>query len=269
MSRQNLLFPTLRAAFAPLAGPSTPRAFSSSQPSLVSTRKLVAKRRRAANLALQASRVRKPDSIDPVLGRVQYKGEAPTNPWEGCRLQRVLLDYNAIAYSMPPDYTAGEQPRYLLPGVSKEDAELLFRAVPHASTELRYASGQGTEKTEQEQARQSEMMMRILDLRNASKNAISVLNRQRVIDEFGAGVDSGSSAVQAALSTAKIHNLLSHIEGNPRDTSNKRALRLLVQERARHLKYWRRKQGEEAYDKLLTDLGLQREAVEGELFIGF
>ncbi|UOH80323.1 ribosomal protein S15 [Cryptococcus neoformans] len=250
MSRQNLLFPTLRAAFAPLAGPSTPRAFSSSQPSLVSTRKLVAKRRRAANLALQASRVRKPDSIDPVLGRVQYKGEAPTNPWEGY-------------------YTAGEQPRYLLPGVSKEDAELLFRAVPHASTELRYASGQGTEKTEQEQARQSEMMMRILDLRNASKNAISVLNRQRVIDEFGAGVDSGSSAVQAALLTAKIHNLLSHIEENPRDTSNKRALRLLVQERARHLKYWRRKQGEEAYDKLLTDLGLQREAVEGELFIGF
>ncbi|KIR30205.1 30S small subunit ribosomal protein S15 [Cryptococcus deuterogattii 99/473] len=253
MSPQNLLYTTLRATLAPLAGPSTPRAFSSSQRSLVSTRKLVAKRRKAANLALQASRVRKPDSIDPVLGRVQYKGEAPTNPWEGCRLQRVLLDYNAIAYSMPPDYTAGEQPRYLLPGVSKEDAELLFNAVPHASTELRYASGQGSEKTEQEQARQSEMMMRILDLRNASKDAINVLNRQRVIDEFGAGVDSGSSAVQ----------------GNPRDTSNKRALRLLVQERARHLKYWKRKQGEEAYEKLLADLGLQREAVEGELFIGF
>lgn len=199
MSPQNLLYTTLRATLAPLAGPSTPRAFSSSQRSLVSTRKLVAKRRKAANLALQASRVRKPDSIDPVLGRVQYKGEAPTNPWEGCRLQRVLLDYNAIAYSMPPDYSAGEQPRYLLPGVSKEDAELLFNAVPHASTELRYASGQGSEKTEQEQARQSEMMMRILDLRNASKDAINVLNRQRVIDEFGAGVDSGSSAVQGRL----------------------------------------------------------------------
>lgn len=95
MSRQNLLFPTLRAAFAPLAGPSTPRAFSSSQPSLVSTRKLVAKRRRAANLALQASRVRKPDSIDPVLGRVQYKG----------RLLQILgkdVGYNAFFWIITP-----------------------------------------------------------------------------------------------------------------------------------------------------------------------
>lgn len=76
-------------------------------------------------------------------------------------------------------------------------------------------------------------------------------------------------ALLAALFTAKIHNLLSHTTSNPKDTSNKRSLRLLVQHRARHLKYWRRTRGEDAYEALLADLGLERGAVEGELRITF
>ncbi|TYJ55233.1 hypothetical protein B9479_004063 [Cryptococcus floricola] len=259
----------LRAHLAPVAGPSTPRHFATSQPAAVSQRKLVAKRRKAANIALQASKVRKPENVDPVLGKVYYKNTPITNAWEGCRLQRILLDYNSIAYSMPPDYASGERPDMLLPGVSKEDADLLFSAVPHASSELRFAAGSGSPATEREQTQQSESLMRILDLRNAAKEDVNAWNKRRIVDEFGAGTDTGSSSVQAALLTAKIHNLLAHIEYNSRDTSNKRSLRLLVQERARHLKYLRRKQGQEVYEKLLEDLGLDKEAVEGELFIGF
>jgi small subunit ribosomal protein S15 len=171
------------------------------------------------------------------------------------------------------------------------------------------------EQAAQEQKKRSEMMHRILDLRNASKKGIEVTNRQRVIDEFGRkepgkGTDTGSSEVQgepssrqskhgsnrparrvhhpimlstllsilfrglsltrdspaAALLTQKIRSLAEHIHSNPRDNSNMRALKMLVLERARVLKYFKRKHPEEAYDTLLTDLGLQRRAVEGELF---
>ncbi|WVF68176.1 hypothetical protein IAT40_002941 [Kwoniella sp. CBS 6097] len=297
--------PSFTAA-SPVAGPSRLRAsqFSTTAPTQASKRKLLAKRRKSANLALQSSRIIPPESIDPVLGRVHYRqpssrsaGPAPpepTNRWEGCRLERVLLNYEQIAYSNPPNYGAGERPKLLLPGVSQVDADLLFGALPHASAELKYSSGRQRQQrsiaiaddgsssstgsgsgsgnssgVEEDQSKQSEMLMRILDLRNASKDAISILNRQRVIDEFGAGKDTGSSSVQAALLTAKIHNLLSHTTSNPKDTSNRRSLRLLVQQRARHLKYLKRTKGEDVYDALLADLGLEKGAVEGELRMTF
>ncbi|KAK8850543.1 hypothetical protein IAR55_004461 [Kwoniella newhampshirensis] len=282
MSLSHTLFSSLRSSL-PTPGPSTlalpVRGFSSTSPSLVSKRKLLAKRRKAANLQLQSSRIIPPESVDPVLGRVHYRAPSsrsaaptpppPTNPWQGSRLQRILLDYDQIAYSAPPNYQAGERPKLLLPGVSEQDADLLFGALPHASSELKFAAKRGDTGVDMEQAKQSEMMMRILDLRNSGKEGVKVLNRQRIVDEFGGGVDTGSSAVQAALLTAKIHNLLAHATQNPKDTLNKRSLRLLVQQRARHLKYHRRTKGEESYDALLADLGLERGAVEGELLIPF
>ncbi|WVR08529.1 hypothetical protein IAU60_005584 [Kwoniella sp. DSM 27419] len=271
------------ATSSPIAGPS--RCFSSTPVAEASKRKLIAKRRKAANLALQSSRIVPPESVDPVLGRVHYRAPssrssgpappAPTNEWAGCRLQRILLNYDQIAYSAPPNYAQGERPQLLLPGVSESDADLLFGALPHASAELKFAAGQhdaagsAAADVETQQGKQSEMLMRILDLRNASKDAVNEINRRRVIDEFGAGVDTGSSSVQAALLTAKIHNLISHITVNPKDTSNKRSLRLLVQQRARHLKYLRRTRGEDTYASLLKDLGLEPGAVEGELKMSF
>ncbi|WVQ95676.1 hypothetical protein IAU59_002774 [Kwoniella sp. CBS 9459] len=300
MSRPLTTFTTsLRSSLtaSPIAGPSRlQQSFSTTSPAQASKRKLLAKRRKSANLALQSSRIVPPESIDPVLGRVHYRqpssrsaGPAPpepTNRWEGCRLSRVLLNYEQIAYSNPPNYAAGERPKLLLPGVSEADADLLFGALPHASAELKYSSGRQQQQrdasasasasasaagsgVEDDQSRQSEMLMRILDLRNASKDAVAILNRQRVIDEFGGGKDTGSSSVQAALLTAKIHNLLTHTTSNPKDTSNKRSLRLLVQQRARHLKYLKRTKGEDVYDALLADLGLERGAVEGELRMAF
>ncbi|WWD08321.1 hypothetical protein V865_006432 [Kwoniella europaea PYCC6329] len=297
--------PSIRLGFSPsaVAGPSRLRSFSTSQVHSVSKRKLIAKRRKAANLELQASKVIKPESIDPVLGRVNYRAPSsrtllaqaqaqssatgtsasgsatlppkPENEWDNSKLKGVLLNYDEIAYSPPPNYNQGERPNHLLPGISKADEDLLFGALPHISTELSYStsnnrSGNGSEiAVEEEQNKQSEMLMRILDLRNSSKSAVNVLNRQRVIDAFGQGKDTGSSRVQAALLTSKIHNLLSHTVQNPKDTSNKRSLRLLVQERARHLKYFKRTNAKEDYDQLLADLGLERGAVEGELKFAF
>lgn len=238
MSRPLSLFTSsLRSSLPQLqassvAGPSsiTLRAFSSTPATLVSKRKLLAKRKKAANLALQSSRIIPPESIDPVLGRVHYRAPSsraaaaaataaassssstaattpePTNPWEGCRLQRILLNYDQIAYSSPPNYSQGEKPKYLLPGISEDDTHILFGAVPHASAALKYAanphsaSASGSESDVQsDQSKQSEIMMRVLDLRNAGKDSVKVLNRQRIVDEFGAGTDTGSSAVQGEL----------------------------------------------------------------------
>ncbi|WWC65188.1 mitochondrial 37S ribosomal protein uS15m [Kwoniella dejecticola CBS 10117] len=299
----SLALPTIRSSFTAtancaIAGPSRLglRSFSSSSPALVSKRKLIAKRRKAANLELQASKIQKPEFIDPVLGRVQYKNQAQAqsgnstsnkNEWKDSKLSKILLNYDEIAYSPPPNYAAGETPKHFLPGISPSDQEILFGTLPHVSTELKISNshshssnggspagvgggvGVAGNQVEEEQSKQSEMLMRILDLRNASKDAVKILNRQRVIDEFGKGVDTGSSSVQAALLTTKIHNLLSHTSQNPKDTANKRSLRLLVQQRARHLKYFKRTNSAESYDGLLSQLGLERGAVEGELRFSF
>jgi small subunit ribosomal protein S15 len=65
--------------------------------------------------------------------------------------------------------------------------------------------------------------------------------------------------------TQKIRSLAEHLNSNPRDNSNMRALRMLVHHRARVLKYFKRTSPEGEYDTLLADLGLERRAVEGEL----
>ena len=70
----------------------------------------------------------------------------------------------------------------------------------------------------------------------------------------------------AALLTTKIRGLNEHILANPRDVHNKRSLRMLVQKRAKVLKYLKRKKPGE-YEKTLADIGLEKRAVEGELFI--
>ncbi|WWC92310.1 uncharacterized protein L201_007264 [Kwoniella dendrophila CBS 6074] len=304
----SFITPTIRStlpsfSIQAVAGPS--RLFSSTTPNLASKRKLIAKRRKAANLALQSSRINLPESIDPVLGRVHYRQPStrsqqtsspskssnidvsptskqppkPENEWEKSKLSGLLLNYDQIAYSPPPNYSIGEKPKKYLPGISELDEQILFNVLPHVSTELKSSSinsnsnnnpsGTAAVEIEKDQNKQSEMLMRILDLRNSSKDQINFLNRQIVIDNFGQGKDTGSSSVQAALLTAKIHNLLSHITSNPKDISNKRSLRLLVQQRARHLKYFKRTNSQESYNSLLADLGLEKGAVEGELKFNF
>lgn len=148
------------------------------------------------------------DQINFIFGYLPVAGEK--TPWDGCRLQKVLLRPEAI-YSAPPvDYAAGKSPEHYLPGLSSEDQQLLFGALPYTSTSLKVRKALNTNKTIDPDAHAAmtaneegkvEQMQRLLDLRNASKKGIEVVNRQRVIEEFGGvregkGENTGSSEVQ-------------------------------------------------------------------------
>lgn len=234
---------------------------------------------RAAQAAAQAA-----DLADPILGSpigvVRTVGgpashshaasKPKVNLYEGSRLQRTVIVPNDIWYSLPPNYAAGGQPSHYIPGLSEADRELLFGALPQATSELlfdpeRLATSQ---EAVTDQAKQVELMQRITDLRNASKKGIEVVNRERIIKEFGVNEkDTGNTAVQAALLTHQIRSLAQHLETNKRDIQNRRSLRLLIHKRAHILKYYKRT-NVDAYDGLLADLGLARSAVEGELMVG-
>ena len=116
-----------------------------------------------------------------------------------------------------------------------------------------------------------------------------MVNKQRIVDEFGGGADcggthvqggcalpvlyfspiskgvrSGSSLRSVAILTMKIRSLAEHLAANPRDIHSRRGLRGMVMNRKRLLKYFKREKPDE-YDGLLADLGLERGAVEGEI----
>lgn len=200
----------------------------------------------------------------------------PSALYRGSRLERTVLTAESVWYAPVPNYAAGEQPAQYLPGLSAADRELLFGAVPAATTALAFDPERPAQSAAiaADQEQQTETLRRILDLRNSDKEGIHVVNRQRIVEEFGrktetGGLDTGSSEVQAALLTYKIRNLHEHLQTgkNSRDTANRRNLRLLVHKRAGVLKYFKRKD-EVAYDELLKDLGLTRRAVEGEIKMG-
>lgn len=80
---------------------------------------------------------------------------------------------------------------------------MVFGAVPHATTLLQIDKNNQEDVREEilnhamaKQEKQTEMLSRILDLRNAGRAQINAMNRRRVIAEFGAGKDCGSSFVQ-------------------------------------------------------------------------
>lgn len=80
---------------------------------------------------------------------------------------------------------------------------MIFGAVPHVTSALKFNNEAspavreaGAAQVLEDQDKQSEMLMRILDLRNASRERINAVNRDRVVKEFGEGWNTGSSAVQ-------------------------------------------------------------------------
>jgi hypothetical protein len=118
-------------------------------------------------------------SLPPTISSRQATQSAPAiNRWEGCRLQRTILTPEQV-YSAP--LSEGSESRNYIHGLSKEDQDTLFGAVPYTTVGL----GGGEEAAVEEQERQVESMKRILDLRNASKSGIEVVNRQRIVEEFG------------------------------------------------------------------------------------
>ena len=150
---------------------------------------------------------------DPILGhiipgvlsrRASARPPSPiSQPWDGCQLQRTLIHPQSVWSLPPPDYAAGDAPKHLQPGLSTSDKEMIFGAVPYVSSALKYNPDASPATREEamaevveEQERQSEMLMRILDLRNASRERINAVNRERVVEAFGQGWDTGSSRTQ-------------------------------------------------------------------------
>ncbi len=82
--------------------------------------------------------------------------------------------------------------------------------------------------------------------------------KQELIVKFGGNEkNTGSSAVQVALLTARINDLTEHFKRNPKDTNGKRGLLTLVGQRKRLLGYMQ-KTDLEGYRKLVQDLGLRK-----------
>lgn len=114
----------------------------------------------------------------------------------------------------PTNYTAGETPERFLPGLTKEDQDLLFGALPYVSVDLQRRDNDSLEgiiKVSDDEERKFEHMQRVLDLRNANKQGIEAVNRQRVIEEFGRreegkGIDTGSSEVQGEPYPSPYHH---------------------------------------------------------------
>lgn len=69
-----------------------------------------------------------------------------------------------------------------------------------------------------------------------------------------------------ALMTMKIRNLWDHMMRSKKDIAGRRSLRMLVHQRAKMLKYIKRiDRGR--YARILQRVGLEAEAVEGELIV--
>lgn len=193
-------------------------------------------------------------------------------------------------------FPAPVQPAHFSPALSSEaDRDFILNHLPSATatqTISAQASGSGaayhygtSTSEEVQQLQQSEMVMRVLDLRNADSRGIRVANTARIIEAFGRhsssdtagaetsrGVDTGSTEVQAAILTHRIRQLSEHIARNPRDVSNRKSLRSLVMKRASLLKYFKRKEtkkegGHQVYFGLLEKLGIDAKAVEGEIIV--
>lgn len=69
--------------------------------------------------------------------------------------------------------------------------------------------------------------------------------------------DTGSTAVQVALLTARIEQVSGHLQANRKDHHGRRGLLTMVGKRKRLLTYLERTEYE-AYKALIADLGLRR-----------
>lgn len=82
--------------------------------------------------------------------------------------------------------------------------------------------------------------------------------KEDIIDEFAQHADdTGSPEVQIALMTEKIKDLTGHLENHNKDHSARQGLINLVGKRSSLLQYLRR-QDEERYQELVSELGLRK-----------
>ncbi|KAF9585547.1 hypothetical protein BGW38_001885 [Lunasporangiospora selenospora] len=153
--------------------------------------------------------------------------------------------------------------------LTKDEVELIFDSVPQVQVqEMILRSSLVNEKTQLPVEKQkAEIVRRITALENASAKQIMLENVRRARESFQRMEgDTGSPEVQAAVMTARIHNLYDHVRNNKKDKHNYRRLRMLIHQRQTVLKYLK-KTDPSRYHVCLDRLGLEPRAIEDEIVI--
>ncbi|KXN85576.1 30S ribosomal protein S15 [Leucoagaricus sp. SymC.cos] len=175
-------------------------------------------------------------------------------------------------------------------GVGPVEKQMLFQELPVLSASAPFLvadsnfksvfEAKGSGLAPEELARRQEVALKtekskmdafakVIDLQNANAQGIACENRRRIILEFSSPVnpfDPGRAEVQAALLTYKIRNLWSHLTTFKRDVGNRRGILKLIHQRAKILRYLKKKD-QNRYEAVLPRLALDSESVEGELVI--
>lgn len=222
---------------SPASQLSSTRSFSTSSTLFVkkSIRYIRANLRREANILKQRKLVQENSKFDPVLGK-------PNNAF--------ISRLNAEA----------KEPNVLGKGYKVPEVERLLYGAQEASIKADYTS----DGVRQNAAKQREAIFRILNMRNRSAKEALKFKTDLARKEFERfDGDTGSSEVQAAIATVKIHNIYSHVKENKNDNKNTRYLRMLVQQRQRILKYLKR-DNPERYFWTINKLGLNDHVVHME-----
>ncbi|KDN52195.1 hypothetical protein K437DRAFT_244165 [Tilletiaria anomala UBC 951] len=266
-------------------------AFSSTAKVQESKRKRAARIKRRENLEQRQLKktLLERSKPDPVLGhQLNDEGKAL---WDMSELKQLLLEKEKVwsgeagTPTTAPSTSAEDRqlgPSLLNFGLQNSDRKLLFEDLPQIMVEDRLldspaaAVTHGSDmlkmeetllKYEAEEQSSVDVLSRILDLRNASGKGIQVENTRRIVKAFGrppAKADTGSPEVQAAILTYRIRNLADHLGKARHDNSNRRAMNILVHQRAKVLKYLKRC-SPQRYSDVLPRLGLDPRAVEGEI----
>ncbi|KAL1920337.1 mitochondrial 37S ribosomal protein uS15m [Calcarisporiella thermophila] len=181
--------------------------------------------------------------------------------WEASKPSPIISKETAFIRSLSTP-TAGKLQHFITP----EEEKLVIEMAPQAisSTKVTIASPEEALRREKEKA---EMVRRIVSLETANAKAENLYRIQKAIEWFQLKEgDTGSPEVQAAVLTVRILNLHEHLQQHRKDKHNYRALRSMVHQRAKLLRYLKR-QSLERYFTCLRELGLDQRAVEGEIVV--
>ncbi|KAH0837871.1 S15/NS1 RNA-binding domain-containing protein [Lanmaoa asiatica] len=212
-----------------------------------------------------------------VLGS-EYNKE---DKWIECDLQKTILTSDAV-YSQDAEphvlhLSEGEVniPSHLSFGIEGgEEKKMLFEVLPTLTVERGVTTFdedtvERTKAAMKEEVQKANIFARLVDLKNANAKGLAYENRRRIIAAFSTPEqpnDTGRPEVQAALLTYQIRNLWTHLLKFRKDVANRRALRQLVHDRAKVLRYLKHLD-RDRYEAILPRLGLDKGSVEGELII--
>ncbi|CAE6465170.1 unnamed protein product [Rhizoctonia solani] len=204
--------------------------------------------------------------------------------WENSDLCKILLTeakiLGAQAQNLQVVSSTIPFPENLNFGLKPQEKELVFRTLPEVAAQQTFfqitkspydaelsSHVHALQQAESRATINAVHLSRLTDLRNASAAGIAAENRRRCVEAFSPPDkpnDTGRPEVQAAILTAQIRNLATHLKQRTHDVHNRRSLRMLVHKRAKILKYLKQLDLSR-YEAVLPRLGLEAAAVEGEL----